>query len=71
MLGQHRLQGDALLEQEFSRLNPGIGVEAAHHGKVQEVIGQGDKAHALVVGHIAFDQAQARPHPLGVKSTAS
>ena len=49
-LGENRLPRHALLQEQFSRLDPRIGVEPRHEDVVVQHVGERDERHPLVVG---------------------
>ena len=53
------MAGRALLQEQGSRLNPGIGVEPLHHGVVQQHIREGDEAHSLMVSQVGLNHRAA------------
>ena len=53
--------GNPLLEQQRGRLEQRIRLESLLHRTVQEQIGQGEEAHALVMGHERPDDGARLP----------
>ena len=58
---ERRGLGNALLEQQRGRLEQRVRLESLLHRPVQEQIGQGEKAHALVMGHERPDHGARFP----------
>ena len=58
---QCRQGRDPFLQQRLKSPHPGIAVKAAREGVVLEKVGQGQKRHPLVMGHIGLDDHPAFP----------
>ena len=46
----------ALLQQQLGRLHGDVGMEAFAHAAVEQRVGDGDDAHALVMRHVGAHQ---------------
>ena len=51
-LDKRRVGGDSLLKQQLGGADHGLKMEPTWHRIVEQDVGQGDKAHPLVVGHV-------------------
>ena len=61
---QRRQGRDAFLEERLKGTDPWIAVKTARKRIAMQEVGQGQKSHALVMGHIRLDYHPALAHPL-------